>query len=149
MDIFIPYLHFIGIMVMMGTLITEHVILKPDISLNNLKSLGIIDLIYGISAVIVLITGLLRWFVVGKGAEFYTKNPIFHTKLTLFVVIFVLSIFPTIKFIKWSRQARRGQKPNLSEKLVKRQLMFIRIQLLLLAVLPLLAVMIARGMGLR
>jgi putative membrane protein len=135
-------------MVLMGSLITEHVVLKPDISMSNLKALGTVDLIYGISAVVVLITGLLRWFVVGKGAEFYTKNPIFHTKLTLFVVVVVLSIFPTIKFIKWSRQARKGEMPDISEKLVKKQLMFIRIQLLLLAVMPLLAVLVSRGRGL-
>ena len=149
MEIIIPYLHFIGIMALMGSLITEHVILKPDISLNQFKSLGTIDLIYGISAVVVLVTGLLRWFAYGKGAEFYTKNPLFHTKLTLFVEIVVISIFPTMKFIRWSRQARRGEKPELSEKDLKKQLMLIRIQLFLLAVMPLLAVMIARGIGLR
>ena len=108
-----------------------------------------VDLIYGISAAIVLITGLLRWFAVGKGAEFYTKNPMFHTKVTLFVIIVILSIFPTIKIMKWSRQVKRGEEPDASEKVVKKQLMFIRIELLLLALIPLLAVMIARGIGLR
>jgi putative membrane protein len=148
MEIFIPYLHFIGIMAMMGSLITEHVILKPDMNKNTLKSLGTVDLIYVMSAAVVLVTGLLRWFVVGKGAEFYTKNPIFHTKITLFFVIVILSIFPTIKFIKWSRQARKGEMPDISGRQVKKQLMFIRIQLLLLALIPLLAVLVSRGSGL-
>lgn len=149
MEILIPYLHFIGIMVLMGSLITEHVMLKPTITKKEIKTLAMVDLIYGLSAAVVLITGLLRWFVVGKGAEFYTKNPMFHTKLTLFVVIAILSIFPTMKILKWSRQVKRGEEPDTSEKVVKKQLMFIRIELLLLAIIPLLAVMIARGMGLR
>ena len=145
MNILIPYLHYIGIMAMMGALITEHVMLKPGISKDQIKSLSIVDLIYGISAAIVLITGLLRWFIVDiKGTEFFTKNPLFHIKLTLFVAIVILSIFPTIKFLKWKKQAKLDE-PGLGEKDIKKQLMFIRIELLLLAIIPLLAVMVAGG----
>ena len=147
-EIIIAYLHFIGIMLLMGSLITEHVMLKPNITKGQIKSLAMVDLIYWLSATLVLITGLLRWFMVGKGAEFYTKNPMFHTKVTLFVVIAILSIFPTMKIIKWNRQIKRGEEPDIDEKQVKKQLMFIRIELLLLAIIPLLAVMISRGKGL-
>lgn len=147
MDIIIPYLHYIGIMVLMGSLIAEHLMLKPGLSASQVKSLAGIDLVYGLAAVLVLATGLLRWFVYGKGSEYYLSNPLFHTKLTLFVVIGILSIFPTIKFIKWRKQARLGEDPDVGEKAVKRLLMFIRIELLLVAIIPLLAVMIARGIG--
>ena len=64
MNILIPYLHYIGIMALMGSLITEHLILKPGINRQQIKSLAMVDLIYGVSAAIVLISGLLRWFVV-------------------------------------------------------------------------------------
>ena len=145
MNILIPYLHYIGIMAMMGALITEHVMLKPGISKDQIKSLTMVDLIFGISAAIVLITGLLRWLVVDiKGTEFFTKNPLFHIKLTLFVAIVILSIFPTIKFLKWKKQAKLDE-PGPGEKDIKKQLMFIRIELLLLAIIPLLAVMVAGG----
>lgn len=143
MNILLPYLHYIGIMALMGALITEHVMLKPGISRQQIKSLAMVDLIYGISAAIVLTTGLLRWFVFDvKGVEFFTKNPIFHIKLTLFVIILIISIFPTMKFLKWRRQADEIQP---SDKELKKQLMFVRIELLLLAIIPLLAVMVANG----
>ncbi len=145
MNILIPYLHYIGIMAMMGALITEHVLLKPGISKEQIKSLAMVDVIYGISAAVVLVTGLLRWFVVDiKGAEFFTKNPLFHIKLTLFVVIVILAIFPTLKFLKWRKQVKLGESGP-EEKDIKKQLIFIRIELLLLAIMPLLAVMIAGG----
>ena len=147
MEILIPYLHYIAIMALMGSLISEHLILKPGISGQQIKSLAGIDLVYGIAAIVVLATGLLRWFVYGKGSEFYLSNPIFHAKLTLFVIIGVLSIFPTVKFLKWKKQIRKGENPAIDDKAVKRLLMFIRIELLLVAILPLLAVMIARGAG--
>ena len=146
MDILIPYLHYIGIMVLMGSLITEHVVLKPGINKSQIKSLATTDLIYGIAAAVVLVTGLLRWFVVDvKGAEFFNKNPLFHIKVTLFVVIVILSIFPTLKFLKWRKSVRKGQEVEVTEAEAKKQLMFIRIELLLLAIIPLLAVMVSMG----
>jgi putative membrane protein len=142
MNILIPYLHYIGIMALMGSLITEHVMLKPGISKKQLKSLATVDLLYGISLVVVLVTGLLRWFVIDvKGVDFFSKNPLFHIKLTLFVIVVILSVFPTMKFLKWRKESATIP----SDKELKKQLMFIRIELLLMAIIPLLAVMVANG----
>lgn len=145
MELIIPYLHFLSIMVLMGSLITEHLFLKPSITKEQIKSLATVDLIYGISAILVLATGLLRWFVYGKGYDFYISTPLFHIKLTLFFVLGILSIFPTIKILKWKKSVKNNIEPDITEKSVKRLLMFIRIELLILAIIPLLAVMIARG----
>ena len=147
MHILIPYLHYIGIMTIMGSLIAEHLILKPGIGKQQIKSLAAIDLVYGIAAILVLATGLLRWFVYGKGTDFYLTNPLFHTKITLYVIAAVLSIFPTIRFLKWRKQVVNGLEPDTGERIVKRLLLYIRIELLIIAVIPLLAVMIARGVG--
>jgi putative membrane protein len=147
MMIAIPYLHYIGIMLLMGSLISEHLLLKPKMTKEQINSLAITDLIYGMSALLVLATGLLRWFVYGKGSDYYLSNPLFHTKLTLFVILAILSIFPTIKFLKWRKQVNNGQEHDMNEKTVKRLFMYIRLELLILAIIPLLAVMIARGTG--
>ena len=132
-------------MALMGSLISEHLILKPSIKKDQIKSLATVDLIYGLSAIVVLTTGLLRWFVYGKGYDFYMSTHLFHIKLTLFIIIVILSIFPTIKILKWRKQIKRGEEPDINEKGVKKLLMFIRIELLLMVIIPLLAVMIAMG----
>ncbi|MEZ5083519.1 MAG: DUF2214 family protein [Bacteroidales bacterium] len=147
MDILIPYLHYIGIMALMGSLISEHLILKPELPNSQIKPLALIDLVYGLSAIVVLTTGLLRWFVYGKGYDFYMATPLFHIKLTLFIILGILSIIPTVKFLKWRKQLRHGEQPDTNEKTVKRLLLFIRIELLIMVIIPLLAVMIARGSG--
>jgi len=147
MLILIPYLHYIAIMSLMGSLITEHIILKPNLAKDQIKQLAVTDLIYGIAAIIVLATGLLRWFLYGKGFDFYMSNPLFHIKLTLFIIMAILSIFPTRKFLKWRKQIKNGEDPDVNEKVVKKLLMFIRIELLIVVIMPLLAVMIARGTG--
>jgi len=143
----VPYLHYIGIMVLMGSLISEHLLLKPQMTNGQIKSLALTDLVYGLAALLVLATGLLRWFVYGKGSDYYLTNPVFHAKLTLFVILALLSIFPTLKFLKWRKQVNNGHEPDLNERTVKRLLMYIRIELLIVAIIPLLAVMLARGIG--
>ena len=146
MNIFVPYLHYIGIMSLMGALITEHIIMKPGLGKTQIKALGTIDMIYGLAAVLVLVTGLIRWFWIDpKGAAFFNTNPLFHIKVTLFVIIAIISIFPTLKILKWNRALKRGEEVVVPDALVKKQLMLIRIQLLLLVIIPLLAVMVTNG----
>jgi putative membrane protein len=147
MSIIIPYLHLLGIMVLMGSLISEHIMLKPRMTNEQIKALAIIDLVYGLSAVLILITGLLRWFVYGKGDAFYNHNSLFHLKLTLFAIAAILSVFPTIRFLKWRKQVKAGIDPTIEVKQVKGLLMFIRLEILIVAMIPLLAVLIARGYG--
>jgi len=146
MNIFIPYLHYIGIMTLMGALIAEHLMMKPGMRKNEINSLSAVDAIYGISAILVLVTGLLRWFIVDpKGADFFTHNHMFHVKVTLFIIMAILSIFPTIRIMKWRKKAKSEPNFEPSTRDVKKQLMFIRIELLLIVIIPLLAVMVAGG----
>ncbi|MCB2207743.1 MAG: DUF2214 family protein [Bacteroidetes bacterium] len=148
MQVLLPYLHFIGIMVIMGSLISEHLMLKPGILKQQIKSLAGVDLIYWLAIIVVLASGILRWLVFDpKGVDFFSKNPLFHIKLTVFFIMVIISIFPTLKLRKWNRQARQGNHLDVSDKDIKKQLMFIRIELLLLAIIPLLAVMVALGKG--
>lgn len=147
MLILIPYLHILAVMVLMGSLIAEHLVLKPVMTRDQIKSLAAVDMVYGLSAAVVLVTGLLRWFIYGRGSDYYLANPLFHTKITLFVIIALLSIFPTIRFLKWRKQAKAGIDPAIEVKQVKGLLMYIRIEMLIVALIPLLAVMIARGYG--
>lgn len=148
MQVLLPYLHFIGIMVIMGSLISEHLMLKPGILKQQIKSLAGVDLIYWLAIILVLASGLMRWLVFDpKGVDFFSKNPLFHIKLTVFFIMAILSLFPTMKLRNWNKQARQGNHLDVSDRDIKKQLMFIRIELLLLAIIPLLAVMVALGKG--
>jgi putative membrane protein len=138
----IKYLHILGILVLFATLVLQHTLLKPEMRADDLQRLAKIDRLYGISALVVLIAGLLLWFMVGKDASFYTKNPIFHIKVTLFVVVGILSIFPTLFFAKQAKSS--AASITVPTKIV----IFIRIELLLLLVIPLLAVLMTNGVGL-
>jgi len=140
-EILIKYLHFIGIMALLSTLVMDFFQLAKNVNTIKIKQIAMIDATYGLSALLVLATGLLQWFVIGKPATYYNTNYIFHIKITLFVIMVVLSIYPTIFFLK-NRKAT--QELITFPKIVP---ILIKLELILLIAIPLLAVLVANGKG--
>ena len=66
----------------------------------------------------------------------------FWTKMALYVIIAALSIKPTRTFMRWKRA---GAAPTRDEIAGARRI--IHVELGLLALMPLLAVLMARGLG--
>ncbi len=64
----------------------------------------------------VLATGLARTWWGMKGMGWYWQQPLLHLKLTLFVVIGLISIQPTLAFRRWVKQVDAdGTLPDASE----------------------------------
>lgn len=141
LELVIRYVHFLGILALSATLVAEKILLQPRLNEAQARKLFKIDAGYGISAVIVLISGLTLWLLVGKPAAFYYKNWIFLTKIGVFAAVGLLSIVPTRFFAK-SRKLTGEIIVPASIDIV------LHLQLVLLAVIPLLAVLMARGVGL-
>lgn len=140
-EILVRYLHFVGIFCIVGALVSQHMLLAPQLSRAHLRKLAVLDGIYLIGVVLTLGAGLLLWFVVGKPAAFYSQNAVFHTKVTLFVILGLLSVYPTLFF-----QRNKTGGEGLVE-VPKRVVMLIRLELLIVILLPLLATLMARSIG--
>lgn len=140
-EILIRYFHFIGIMLLSTTLVAEHLLLSKEISLAKLKIVLKIDVVYGLSILIVLGTGLLQWFVIGKPSAYFNTNFLFHIKFTIFLIMAILSLFPTRFYIKKRKQGKDVVR------IPKSIFTFLKIELLLLIIIPLLAVLMANGFG--
>lgn len=134
-------LHFISIFALVAALITEHMLIKPKMTPAECAKIARVDMIYGIAAILVLIAGSMLLMGVGKPSAFYLQNPLFHIKLTLFAAIALLSIYPTIFFIK-------NRNTTVDVMLPRKIIMFNRMQLLLVFVIPIFASMMSRGIGL-
>lgn len=143
----IAWFHYLAMMFLAAALIAEHLMFSPRPDRAIARKIVIVDLVYGVSLLIVFVTGIGRLFHGGKGALFYMQNAAYHTKFTLFVVMAAIWLYPAIKFIGWRRALRAGQAPTMSDTEARRVFMAIRIQLLILVFLPLLAAMMARGVG--
>lgn len=100
------------------------------------------DNLWGISAVILLVTGGMRAFGgYEKGADYYLHQPLFHLKMTLFVLILLLEVAPMVTLIKWRIAQARGAAINTG-----RATLFARISHVE-ALLVLLMVVAATGMA--
>ncbi len=142
LETLVRYVHFIGILTLAATLFHEYLSLKPATPAATIQRLARVDAVYGLSALTVLAAGLALWFLVGKPASFYSGNVLFHLKLGLFVVIGVLSIYPTV-FLLRQRNADAG-----TVVVPRRLLLVLKVEMAMLVLMPLLAVLMARGYGL-
>jgi len=141
-DFIVRYIHFIGIIVLASMLSIQNVLLKAEVGNSTLKKLVRIDTVYGISAAITFIAGMLLWLSVGKPKEFYSANPIFHAKMGIFVLVALLSVVPTLFLLK-------NRKTTEDTIAVPKYVRIIKhVEMSFLVVLPLLAVLIAKGIGL-
>jgi len=142
-DALVRALHFVAIMALAASLVGAHLLTARELPRKTIKRIAIVDLVYGLSAIVVLIAGLLLWFVVGKPASYYLSNGLFHVKLTLFVVAVALSLPATLFWLK----QRKGD-PEEVVPVPKKVKAFQGVQMLLiLVVIPVLASLLARGIG--
>jgi len=139
----ISYLHIISIFVLFSALIVELSIIKKKMILDNLVLLRKADLFFGVFAGFTIITGLLRMYYFGKGDNYYLSNQIFIMKFLLFIIVGLLSIYPTVQFLK-SRKLKSEFIELENFKTIKSLLI---IELILLVLTPFLAVLVARGIG--
>ena len=141
-EVLIRYVHFLAILILTAALVGQHLVIAKEVASSAFKKLAVLNTLYIVAAILSLAAGLLLWLVVGKPTEFYSANFLFHIKLTLFLVIVLLSIRPSIYFYR--------TKKTLTESTVLPRYIIIslRVQLTLLIILPLLASLVARGVGL-
>ena len=144
----VAYFHYLGIILCFGALMFERLILKQNLSKKETISIIIADVIYGIAGLAILITGILRVKYYGQGGEFYTNNPIFWFKVSLYIIIGLISLYPTNTYILWAIPLSKNKLPVISEDLVKRFKILITTELVGFAVIPFFATLMARGIGL-
>ena len=140
-------LHHLAAFTVAATLIYEFVAYRKGLGIEEARRIQRVDLAYGISAGLVVLVGLLRVFFFEKGANFYTHNPMFWIKMILFVIIGLLSIYPTIRFIKWNSFISAGQAPEIPDVEFKRIRLLLSLELVGLALILFAAPAMARGIG--
>jgi len=140
-EILVRYLHFFGIISLTAGLVVEQFLISNEVSVNTMNKITVADAICGMGALLIIISGMLLWFVVGKPAEFYSGNWVFYTKLTIFLTIIILASYPALFFIR----ARNSQLSviNVPQLVIT----LIRIEAVLLFTVPLFAVFMAKGYG--
>lgn len=143
----LAYLHLLAILTMVVFISSEAALCRVQwLNAAVVERLAKIDRVYGIAALAVIATGVVRTVWGIKGTAWYWTNPLLHAKLTLVVVIAVVSIFPTLTFMRWRKALRNnGALPGETE--IRKTRKLVMVQAHLLAIIPLVAVFLARGFG--
>ena len=141
------YVHILFVIVIVVCLVMELTQVKSELTWKQLQRLLRIVGLYGLAAIVVVSTGMLNWFLLGKGEQYYSENVIFLTKFSLFIVVGLLSLYPTIWFFKHKKKYKEDPPEFLhitNASLIRK---IITVEIVIMSIIPLLATLMANGIG--
>jgi len=141
------FLHHLAAFAVVAALTGELVLVRSALTVESARRIVRFDAAYGISAMALVIVGLLRVFHFEKGASYYFHSAPFIAKLALFAAIGLLSIYPTREFLSWRKTLKQGQVPVVDEARMRSIRKVIHWELAAVALILLLAALAARGIG--
>jgi putative membrane protein len=138
MSFLFTYLHFLSFITLIALLAAEFFLIRSKLNAESLSLIKKIDLFYGIAAGAVLATGIARIYH-EKGVEYYLQSPVFWTKIALFILMAIISLYPTVLFIKAKTET------DLSISRYTQLKKAILAQMLLVPIILFMAIWMARG----
>ena len=147
-DFILASLHHLLVFGLIAMLVAESVLLRGSLDRPTLQRLAGIDRGYGLCAMALIVVGVCRVVFGIKGYDFYLHNPWFHAKMAAFVLVGLLSILPTVRFLRWRKALAANPifLPDASETARMRGI--VRFELILLAAIFVFAAAMARYGGL-
>ena len=139
------FLHHLSAFTLVSAVAVEFVLIRGELTLSSARRLQVTDLVLGIAAGALFVVGLLRVFFFEKGASYYFHSHAFLLKLSLFIVIGLLSIIPTMEFLSWRGALKAGQVPVMEPKKRGRVNAVIHAELAAIVIILLCAAIMARG----
>jgi putative membrane protein len=143
----LAFLHHAAAFVIVGVLTAELVVLGGELTTTSARSVLRMDAAYGVAAAVLLIVGFGRVLYTEKGPGYYFHSVPFLVKIGLFLIVGLLSVYPTLEYLSWRGALRAGKAPVLEAPVRRRLRLIVHIELTLLFVIMLCAAMMARLIG--
>ncbi|WP_394826733.1 DUF2214 family protein [Pendulispora albinea] len=122
--------------------------MRTPLDERRLHALFAADSAWGIAAAIWLGTGL--WRLLGgieKPTSWYLHNPVFHTKMGLFILVLLLELWPMVTLIKWRLRVKKNEPIDPSPLAALRVIN--TVEMVIVLVMVFVATALARGQGQR
>ncbi len=139
--------HHILIFALAGIIAYEFAVVRPTMTATDIVRVGAVDLWYGILAGLILIVGFARASLVARGMAYYSHNYFFWAKIGTFALVGILSIWPTIQFIRWRGALKKDPAAMPSPTAIAMARRFIWAEVVLFVFIPIFAAAMARGFG--
>ncbi|MGX8011993.1 DUF2214 family protein [Mesorhizobium sp. ORM8.1] len=146
-DLLLAIAHHLLVFSLAGIIGAEFVLIRGDLPAATLKRLAGIDRHYGIIATLIVVIGICRVFFGLKGWEFYVYNWVFWAKMVAFIIVGLLSIIPTVRFVSWNRQASGNPSFSVPAGELASVKSYIRAEGAIFLLIPVFAAAMARGYG--
>jgi putative membrane protein len=140
-------LHHIAAFTLTACLVYEFVAYRKILTVAEARNIQRVDLVYGIAAGLVLVVGFLRVYFFEKGPNYYFANHVFWTKMVLFIIVGLLSVYPTIRYIKWNPLLAENKVPEIPEKEYRNIRLLLWLEMVGLVLILFAAPLMARGIG--
>ncbi len=144
---FMAFLHHLFAFTLVACVVYEFIAYRKGMTVEEARRIQRADIMYGISAGLLLLVGLLRVYFFEKGPAFYNQNPFFWVKMAAFLIVGMLSIDPTVRYIRWNKIVKEGKSPEISDGEFKRTRILLWLEVIGLAVILFSAAFMARGIG--
>jgi putative membrane protein len=146
-DALLAFFHFSAIFILFAFLTVEAMVLRNPLDAAAVRLISRIDMWYFAAAILTLASGVMRLFWGAKGVGFYAANPMFIIKVALFILVGILSFPPTLQYLRWVKALNVDPSflPPETERARARKM--VMVELHIAALLPLFAVLMARGIG--
>jgi len=143
-DFVLASLHHVLIFALMAALAAELVLVRPDLTAPLIARISRIDGAYGAISLAVFVIGGCRvvWGV--KGWEAYSGNVWFWHKMAAFVIVGLLSIMPTVRFVRWRKAAASDPTFAVPDSEVKYVRRFMHAEAGIFLLIPIFAAAMAR-----
>jgi uncharacterized membrane protein len=125
----------------------ERITIKPNMSEEEEDFVAAADIGLGLFGVGIAYSGYARATEFEKGFEFYAHEPLFWLKIALVGVFGASSFFNTVVIIQRAVAKRNGNFTPMGEKLSNRMIRICNAELTAIAIIPLTATFMARGVG--
>jgi len=142
LDLLLAIDHHLLIFSILGTICAELWAVRQGLSSAMAGRIASIDLWYGILAAAVLVLGFCRAVFAAKGWGYYSHNAFFWAKLGTFAAVGLLSLPPTLSFMRWRKFALQPSDGD-----IQRIRGYLHLELALFMLLPIFAAAMARGYG--
>jgi putative membrane protein len=104
-------LHLLAFALAISTVLLRGAALRPPVNDETLRRAFFADNLWGLSAVLLLGTGLWRYLgSLEKSTAYYNHDHFFITKMALLVFIFALELWPMVTLLRWRRLIAHGGK---------------------------------------
>lgn len=139
-------LHLVAILTAVVFLSSEAALCRSEwMNAAVVRRLARLDMIYGLAALALLLTGIARMAWGVKGLTWYVSQSLFHLKMLLFFGAALLSLRPTFTIRRWLKTLnQQGTLPPAEAVRTTRQ--WIMVQAHIIPVVAVVAVFWARGL---